>query len=423
MGQIWSEESKFQAWLEVEITVMQAKENLSLIRKGFAEKIKKKAKIDIPVIKKIEEKTKHDLESFVISVKRQITKAQAVHLHAGMTSYDVEDTAFGLLFKRSLKILERDIIELLAVIRGLMLAHRYTLQIGRTHGIQAEPITFGIKLANWFDEMERNLARIQRLKDLMVVGKISGAVGNYANISREIEEETCRLLGLKPVRIATQIISRDRHAEYVCQLAIIAGSLAKFATEIRNLQRTEIQEVMEIFTKGQKGSSAMPHKKNPISSESITSDARMMVGYVFPALMNQITWHERDLANSANERIILGDAAILLDYMLVRFTKTLKGLLIFPDKMKKNIGITKGLIFSQNVMLALAEKAKIAREDAHDIVQEIALEAWETRGNFKKMVLTDRRITKHLSRKEINQCFQLERYLVNVDKIFERFDL
>lgn len=423
MAKVWSDENKFQTWLEVELAVIQAKENLGLIEKGIAESIRGKAKIDVKAIEEIEKVTKHDLEAFVISIKNQISKEEAVHLHAGMTSYDAEDTALGVIFGKSLEILKNDILELLAVIKTLMLEHKDTLQIGRTHGIHAELITFGLKMANWHDEMERNLARICHLKDWMAVGKISGAVGNYAYINPDVEEETCLILGLKPARIATQIISRDRHAEYICQLAIIAGSLAKFATEIRNLQRTEIQEVMEKFTKGQKGSSAMPHKKNPISSENITSLARVMRGYVTTALENQDTWHERDLANSGAERIILADASILLDYMLARFTKTLKELVIFPERMKKNIDLTKGLIFSQNVMLALTAKAKIAREDAHDIVQEIALKAWEEGGDFKEMVLSDSRITEHLTAQEIKECFKLEKYLVNIDKIYARFRL
>ncbi len=425
MGKIWSEESKFAKWLDVEVAVLEAKECLHLIPLGIAQSVKESVAIYIQRISELEKTTDHDVMAFIQSISEQLLKkglkVEAQYFHAGMTSYDIVDTALAISLRDSISLLISSLEELLGVLGPFVLCHAQTLQIGRTHGIHAEPITLGFKLANWYDELERHHKRIEDLKAKIAVGKISGAVGIYANIDPRIEQIACEILGLAPARISTQIISRDRHAEYVFTLALIAGSLGKFATEIRNLHRTEIAEVSEPFKKGQKGSSAMPHKKNPISSENITSLSRLMHGYVLTAMENQETWHERDLANSANERVILADSSIILDYMLSRFTRLMRNIIVRPEQMQKNLWLTQGAVFSEQVMLALAQKG-LPREKAHDLVQELALVAIENQTSFVDKVLSDERVMEFLTEGEVLDCFDPAKQLKNLDVVFKRFN-
>lgn len=421
MGEIWSDENRFKTWLRVEIEVLRAKEELGEIPSGVAQKVKDKAVINLRRIKEIEKITGHDLMAFIRSVSENLDKVAAQHFHAGITSYDIEDTSLALFMKKSIDILVDDVKKLLEALKIKVWKHKDTLEIGRTHGVHAEPITFGFKLANWYDETERQLERLRRLKEMMAVGKISGAVGTYANIDPRIEKIVCQNLGLNPARISTQIISRDRHAEYLFTLGLIGGSLDKFATEIRNLQRTEISEVQEGFKAGQKGSSAMPHKKNPVNCENVCSLTRLLKGFVITALENQLTWHERDLVNSGNERIIIADASITLDFMLVRFTKIIENLVVYPEKMLENLNLTRGLIYSQKVMLALARKG-MPREKAHDLTQELALKTWEEKSDFKKVLLQNKTIGEFLTRNELAQCFDPHQDLKHIDKIFKRFE-
>ncbi len=426
MGEIWTDENKFQAWLQVEVAVLKTKEMLNLIPIDTSQRVKDSVKVHIKRIEEIEKTTLHDMMAFVQSIAEQLLAQgltiEARHFHAGMTSYDIEDTALGILLRDSIHLIGRDMEELSKIMGQIAKDNKNTVQIGRTHGIHAEPITFGFKIANWYEELQRHRVRLEGLKKAVAVGKISGAVGTYANIDPRIEEITCQLLGLTSVPISTQIISRDRHAEYICTLALIAGSLGKFAVEIRNLHRTEIAEVSEPFKKGQKGSSAMPHKKNPVSSENISSLTRLMRGYVVTALENQETWHERDLANSANERIILADSSILIDYMVARLTNLLKGLVIRPERMEENLMLTKGAIFSEQVMLALAEKG-VPREAAHDLVQQIVLRAMEEGKDFRELVHNSPEILSNLSIRKICQCFDARKQLQNIDVIFFRLGL
>lgn len=430
MGKIWTEENKFKTWLRVEVAVLKAKAELGLIPKEIVERIERKLSIFymlsrsfVERIKEKEKETGHDMEAFLQVVTEKLSPEEKPCFHAGLTSYDIEDTALALLFKESLNILIDDINEFLFALKERAMEYKYTLEIGRTHGVHAEPISFGFKLLNWYDEMQRQRDRLFRLSTkVMTLGKISGAVGTYANINPQIEKLTCRKLGLSWAKISTQIISRDRHSDCVTTLAVIAGTLDKIATEIRSLQRTEILEVQEPFKRGQKGSSAMPHKKNPVGSENISSLARMMRGYALVAQENQLTWHERDLTNSANERIILPDSSILLDYMLNRLKNIIANLGVYPEKMRKNLELTKGVIFSQQVMLALAEKG-MGREDAHTFVQEIALEAWDKKISFEKLLLENKQVRKLLTEEEINRCLDPETQLKYIDEIFERFGI
>lgn len=421
MKAIWDSANKFRRWLDVEIAVLEAKVELGMIDKSVVETVKQRATFSVERIKEIDKEIEHDVMAFIRNVVENLPTAIRQYFHAGLTSYDIVDTALSLMMQDSIKLVYAKLKEIMDDIAKLAKDNKDIPQIGRTHGVHAEPITCGLKFLNWYDEMERNKERLNRL-ELLLAGKISGAVGNYANIDPRIEPIACKKLGIKPAKISTQIVSRDIHAEYICQLAIIAGSLAKFATEIRNLQRTEIREMQEPFKKKQKGSSAMPHKKNPVICERITGLARNIQGMVFPALRNQDTWHERDLANSASERGILAEAPTYLYYLLDRFQYVLRGLKIYPESMEKNIWQTKGVIFSQKVMLALADKG-MAREQAHNLVQELALMSWEKDLDFKELLLKDSRITDLLTEEEIEACFDLKPYLKNTDEIFGRFEI
>ncbi|MFQ3583738.1 MAG: adenylosuccinate lyase, partial [Cyanobacteriota bacterium] len=382
MGQIWANPQKLQTWLEVEIAVCEAQAELGRIPREALEQIKSKATFDPERVLQIEAKVKHDVIAFLTNVNEYVGEAGR-YIHVGLTSSDVLDTALSLQLVASVAVLQARLANLIAAIRTQAQRHKQTLMIGRTHGIHAEPITFGFKLAGWLAECLRHQERLERLRNLVAVGKISGAVGTYANVSPQVEQLACARLGLKPDTVSTQVISRDRHAEYVQTLALIGSSLERFATEIRNLQRTDVLEVEEYFAPGQKGSSAMPHKRNPIKSEQLTGIARLLRGYALSALENIPLWHERDISHSSVERVILPDASILCHYLLVQMTDVVQNLQVHAGNMERNLNVYGGVIFSQQVLLALVDKG-LSREEAYHLVQENAHRAWnQPQGDFR----------------------------------------
>lgn len=421
MGNIWSEENKFKAWLEVEILACEAWSELGEIPKEDVEKLRKHASFDIQRIKEIEEETRHDVVAFTRAVSETLGEERK-WVHYGLTSTDVVDTALSYLLKQANEILLKDLENFIEILKNKALEHKYDVMMGRTHGVHAEPTTFGLKLALWYEEMKRNLERFRFAAETVQVGKISGAVGTYANIDPFVEKYVCEKLGLKPAPISTQTLQRDRHAHYMSTLALIATSIEKFAVEIRGLQKSETREVEEFFAKGQKGSSAMPHKRNPIGSENMTGMARVIRGYMLTAYENVPLWHERDISHSSAERIILPDATIALNYMLNRMGNIIKNLTVFPENMKRNMNRTLGLIFSQRVLLALIDKG-LTREEAYDTVQPKAMEAWEKQVSFKELVEKDEHITKYLTQEEIDDCFDYTYHLKHVDTIFKRLGL
>ena len=422
MAQIWSEESKLATWLEVELAVCQAQSQLGHIPKGAFENIKKKARFDLARVKEVEAEVKHDVIAFLTSVGEHVGE-DARYIHVGMTSSDVLDTALALQLKNAGKLLTRGLDGLHDTVLEKAKEHKHTLQIGRSHGIHAEPITFGFKLAVWLAEIRRQQERLRQAIEIISVGKISGPVGTYSNISPEIEEIALKLLGLSPDVISTQIVQRDRHAQFVWTVAIIGTSLDKFATEIRNLQRTDVLEVEEPFTKGQKGSSAMPHKRNPIGCENISGLARILRSNAGAALENIPLWHKRDISHSSVERVILPDSTTLLDFMLARFNGIMKDLVVYPENMRRNVDIFGGVIFSQAVLLKLVEKG-LSREAAYRIVQSNAMRAWNnTKGSFKQNLLSDQELLAQLSEQEVNACFDPDAYLRNIDAVFERLGI
>ncbi|ASA97379.1 adenylosuccinate lyase [Anoxybacillus flavithermus TNO-09.006] len=421
MGAIWTEENRFRAWLEVEILACEAWAELGVIPKEDVEKIRQNASFDIARIKEIEEETRHDVVAFTRAVSETLGEERK-WVHYGLTSTDVVDTALSYLLKQANEILLRDLENFIAVLKEKAIEHKYTVMMGRTHGVHAEPTTFGLKLALWYAEMERNLERFKQAAETVRVGKISGAVGTYANIDPFVEQYVCEKLGLQPAPISTQTLQRDRHAHYMATLALIATSIEKFAVEIRGLQKSETREVEEFFAKGQKGSSAMPHKRNPIGSENMTGMARVIRGYMLTAYENVPLWHERDISHSSAERIILPDATIALDYMLNRFTNIVKNLTVFPENMKKNMDRTLGLIYSQRVLLALIDTG-MTREEAYDLVQPKAMEAWEKQVPFRSLIEADEVITSRLTKDQIADCFDYNYHLKHVDTIFERLGL
>jgi adenylosuccinate lyase len=421
MGAIWTEENRFKAWLEVEILACEAWAELGVIPKEDVERIRKNASFDIQRIKEIEEETRHDVVAFTRAVSETLGEERK-WVHYGLTSTDVVDTALSYLLKQANEILLRDLENFIQVLKEKALEHKYTVMMGRTHGVHAEPTTFGLKMALWYAEMQRNLERFKQAAETVRVGKISGAVGTYANIDPFVEQYVCEKLGLKPAPISTQTLQRDRHAYYMATLALIATSIEKFAVEIRGLQKSEVREVEEFFAKGQKGSSAMPHKRNPIGSENMTGMARVLRGYMLTAYENVPLWHERDISHSSAERIILPDATIALNYMLNRFTNIVKNLKVFPENMKKNMDRTLGLIYSQRVLLALID-AGMTREEAYDLVQPKAMEAWEKQVPFRSLIEADERITSRLTKEQIDDCFDYRYHLKHVDTIFERLGL
>lgn len=421
MGAIWTEENKFHAWLEVEVLACEAWAELGEIPKEDVQKIREKATFSVERIKEIEEETRHDVVAFTRTVSESLGEEKK-WVHYGLTSTDVVDTALSYLLKQANTILLKDIENFIAILKHKAQEHKYTVMMGRTHGVHAEPTTFGLKLALWYEEMKRNLERFKQAAQGVEFGKISGAVGTYANIDPFVEKYVCEKLGLTPAPISTQTLQRDRHAYYLATLALIATSIEKFATEIRGLQKSEVREVEEFFAKGQKGSSAMPHKRNPIGSENMTGMARVIRGYMLTAYENVSLWHERDISHSSAERIILPDATIALNYMLNRFSNIVKNLTVFPENMKRNMDRTLGLIYSQRVLLSLIDKGWV-RETAYDTVQPLAMQAWEQQVPFRSLVESNEKIMATLSKEELADCFDYHYHLKHVDTIFERLGL
>ncbi len=421
MGRIWEEQNEFQKLLDVEIYACEAMAEIGQIPKEAVEVIKAKAAFTVERIREIERETNHDIIAFVSAVAENVGE-EAKYIHMGLTSSDVKDTALAIMMKEAADILLADLHKLKEAIFKRAAEHKYTPMIGRTHGIHAEPLTFGLKLALWLGEVDRNIARLERVKETISVGKLSGAVGTYANIDPRIEEYVCRRAGLKRADLATQVIQRDRHAEYLTTMAIIASSLDKFATELRNLQRTDIREVEEYFAKGQKGSSAMPHKRNPITNERIAGLARVVRGNALAALENVALWHERDITHSSVERVILPDSTILLDYMLRKLTNIVEKLLVYPEAMLANLNKTDGLIYSQRILLAIVDKG-VARDTAYRWVQRNAMAKWEQGKSFKEGILNDPDIRQYLSAEEITGLFDYQYFLRHVDMIMARFGL
>jgi len=420
MRALWDPHNKTQRWLDVEIAVCAGLEKFGKIPAGTTDKIRAGAKFDLGRIAELELETRHDVMAFVRNVQEHLGE-EGRFVHYGITSYDVVDTALSLLLRDSCNIIIERAEGLIAVIRRRAREHKETVMIGRTHGIHAEPITFGFKLANWLDEMNHNVERLRQARQMIAVGKISGAVGTHANIEPEIEEYVCGELGLEVAPVSTQIIARDRHAQLMATLAILAGSLERFATEVRNLQRTEILEVQEYFAQGQKGSSAMPHKRNPWNSETVTGLARVVRGNLVPMLESMTTWHERDLANSSVERIILPDTCTLADWMLWKFTDILDRLIIYPENMRKNLEKMGGLVCSEQVMLALIASG-LSREDAYTTVQRNAAKAWSGE-NFQQAIRADETVRARLSTQELDHAFDVQYHLKNLSHTFDKLGI
>lgn len=421
MAKIWSDENRYQAWLEVEVLAAEAFAELGEIPQADVKALRANASFDINRILEIEEETRHDVVAFTRAVSETLGEEKK-WVHYGLTSTDVVDTAYGYLYKQANQILQADLQALLTVLGRRAKEHKHTVMMGRTHGVHAEPTTFGLKLALWYDEIRRQIERFELASRDIEVGKISGAVGTFANTPPFVEEYVCQQLGIQNANISTQTLQRDRHAFYMATLAGIATTLEKMAVEIRHLQRSEVREVEEYFAKGQKGSSAMPHKRNPIGSENITGCARVIRGYMVTAYENVPLWHERDISHSAAERIIVPDATILLDYMLGRFTRIIDQLTVFEDNMRSNMDKTLGLIFSQRVMLTLID-AGWSREQAYDTVQPLAMQAWETQVPFQSLVQGNEAIAATLNEAQIADCFDPSYHVKNVDAIFDRLGL
>jgi adenylosuccinate lyase len=418
MGRIWSEENNFQKWLDIEILAAEALAQMGKVPKAAISRIRKNARFDVGRIREIEREVKHEVIAFLSSVAESIGD-DARFLHLGMTSSDVMDTALAIQLREASAILVEDVQSLMKVLRRQAYKYKSTVMIGRTHGVHAEPITFGLKFALWYEEMARNLARLRKAVEDISVGQISGAVGTFAQISPKVEAYVCKKSGLKPALVSNQIIQRDRHAYFFATLAVIGSSLEKFAVEIRHLQRTEVQEAEEPFTAGQKGSSAMPHKRNPILSENVTGLARLMRSYALAALENVALWHERDISHSSVERVIAPDATIAIDFMLRRMTYVLGELCVYPENMKRNLEKSGGAVFSEAVLLALVDKG-VSRDAAYRMVQRHALKIARDGGELKDELLKDREITSYLSARELEAVWGLKHHLANVDFIFRR---
>jgi adenylosuccinate lyase len=422
MTAIWTEESKFNAWLKMEILSCEAWSKLGVIPAEDVEKLWKNASFNVDRIYEIEQETRHDVVAFTRAVSETIEGDEKKWIHYGLTSTDVVDTALSHLLLQANEIIEKDLINFIEILKEKAQEHKYTVMMGRTHGVHAEPTTFGLKMALWYEEMKRNLERFRNAKERVRYGKISGAVGTYANIDPFVEEYVCEKLGLKAAPISTQTLQRDRHAEYMATLALIATSIDKFAVEIRGLQKSETREVEEAFAKGQKGSSAMPHKRNPIGCENMSGLARVIRGHMISAYENVPLWHERDISHSSVERVIIPDATILINYMLNRFMNIVKNLTVFPENMKRNMDRTFGLIYSQRVMLKLIDKG-LTREAAYDTVQPRAMQAWNEQRSFRDIIESDEKVVSMLSKDEIDDCFNYNWHLKHVDTIFERLGL
>ncbi|MEO1147070.1 MAG: adenylosuccinate lyase [Cyanobacteria bacterium J06638_22] len=422
MGDLWTDAFKFQTWLQVEVAVCEAQAELGYIPADAVATIKEKAAFDPQRILEIEAEVRHDVIAFLTNVNEHVGEAGR-YIHLGMTSSDVLDTALSLQLVASLDIVSSQVEALIQSIRYQAQQHRDTVMVGRSHGIHAEPMTFGFKLAGWLAEMLRHRDRLCRLHKQIAVGKISGAVGTYANIDPKVEALACQKLGLEPDCASTQVISRDRHAEFLQTLALVAASLERFAVEIRNLQRTDVLEVEEFFAKGQKGSSAMPHKRNPIRSERLTGLARILRGHAIAALENVALWHERDISHSSVERVAFPDCCILIHFMLVEATDLIQHLLVYPENMQRNMNVYGGVIFSQRVLLALVEKG-LTREEAYAIVQSNAHIAWnQPDGDFRTRISQDERVTAHLSSEDIATCFDPTEHLKHLDVVYQRLNI
>jgi adenylosuccinate lyase len=418
MAKIWTEQRKFETWLEIELLVCEALSELGEIPSEAVREIREKSKFDVQQINEIEKVTKHDVIAFLTNVGESIGPLSK-YLHYGLTSSDILDTSLALLLKEASEIILQDIHRFLEILKKKAFQHKETLMIGRSHGVHAEPITFGLKMALWYDEMKRNLIRMERAKEAVSVGKISGAVGTFAHIPPFVEEFVCRQLGLKPAPISTQIVQRDHHAEFFTTLAIIASSIEKFSVELRHLQRTEVLEVEEFFSKGQKGSSAMPHKRNPISAENLSGLARLVRSYSIAAMENIPLWHERDISHSSVERVIAPDATILIDYMLNRLTSIVENLIVYPENMKANLDKMGGLIFSEAILLLLTRKG-LSREEAYGVVQRNAMKVWEKGDDFKTLLSQDEVIKRLFTAEELNAAFNVRSHLKHVEDIFRR---
>lgn len=420
MARIWSAENRLDKWLAIEIAVCEAWAELGEVPREALAKIRG-ARYDLARMAQLEAETQHEVTAFLRSVAPSVGP-EARYIHLGMTSSDIMDTGLALQMVDAAALLRQDLVNLISVLERQAIAHRATLMIGRTHGVHAEPITFGLKLALWVDEMRRNLARLEAAREEIAVGKISGAVGTHATIPPFVEEFACRQLGLRPEPVSSQIVQRDRHAQFVCTLAVIASSLDKMATEIRGLQRTEVLEVEEPFAEGQQGSSAMPHKRNPVLSERVSGLARVIRGCAVTALENVALWHERDISHSSAERVIIPDACLALDYILNLFTGIMEGLQVYPDNMRRNIELTHGLVFSQRVLLALIEKG-LGRQEAYEMVQGNAMRAWRGEGEFLALLQADPTVGRYLSREELAKLFDYNYFLRYIDTAFERLGL
>jgi adenylosuccinate lyase len=418
MGAIWSEQRRYETWLEVELAAADAMADAGVIPADAARELRAKARFDIARIDEIEQVTQHDVIAFTTAVAEYVGPA-ARWLHFGLTSSDVLDTAQALQMRQACTVLVKDIAGLMEAVRTRAEEHRRTPMIGRTHGVHAEPMTLGVKLALWYAELQRNLDRLLRARDVVSVGKISGAVGMFAHLDPAIEARVCERLGLEPAPASSQVIQRDRHAELMATLAITAASLEKFALEIRGLQKTEIGEIEEPFGKGQKGSSAMPHKRNPIGAEQITGLARLIRGNAVAAFENVALWHERDISHSSVERVILPDSFIALDHMLRRFTRIVRGMVVYPERMKENLQRSRGVVFSGTVLLELARRG-VSREQAYEWVQRNAMRAFHEQMDFKALLLQDADLTHVLTPAEIEKAFDLDEHFRNVDAIFDR---
>jgi adenylosuccinate lyase len=418
MARIWTDQRKYETWLEIELLVCDALAELGQVPAEAAREIRKKASFDARRVDEIEKVTRHDVLAFLTNVGESIGTLSK-YLHYGLTSSDILDTSFAMLLKEASELILQDMGRLLEVLKEKALRYKETLMIGRTHGVHAEPITFGLKMALWYDETRRNLARLERAKEGVSVGKLSGAVGTFAHIPPSVEDSVCGRLGLKAAPISTQIVQRDHHAEFFTTLAILASSIEKFSIELRHLQRTEVLEVEEFFSKGQKGSSAMPHKRNPVSSENLSGLARLVRSYAVAALENVPLWHERDISHSSVERVIAPDATILIDYMLTRFTSIVENLVVYPDHMKANLERTGGLIFSEAVLLLLTRKG-LPREEAYAVVQRNAMRAWEKGEDFKTLLSRDEAVRGLVPPEELNAAFDVQHHLRHLGDIFRR---
>lgn len=421
MGRIWTLQHEFEVMLEVEITACEAMAELGQIPVEAAKNIREKAQFNLERVKEIEKVTNHDIIAFLTNVAEYVGE-DSKYIHKGLTSSDVKDTALGIMMKKSAELILEDLKNLRDVLKRQTKKYKHTVCIGRTHGIHAEPMTLGLKFALWYDEVCRDIERVEHAKKIVAVGKLSGAVGTYSNIDPRIEEITCKKLGIEPVKLATQVIQRDRHAEYMTTLAIVASTFEKIATELRNLQRTDIREVEEYFQPGQKGSSAMPHKRNPITGERISGMARLVRGNAIAAMEDITLWHERDISHSSVERVILPDSTINVDYCCRKLTNLLDKLLVYPEAMMENLNKTGGLIFSQRIMLAVVSKG-VLREDAYKWVQRNAMARWLKGEDFRTNVEKDPDITKYLTKEEIDNCFDYQWFLRNVDMIMARFGI